>query len=274
MKKKEEMKKSIQSLFRLLSAVSTHQKTIMIHITKAGTLHQKIASRRKYQIESLKIIGNINQEDIQYICDMTGNGLDKQKKGNLSVLDLSEAIFSSAISKPNTIPAYLFCYCNKLNTITIPASTVNIEKNAFYRCTKLTSIIVPKENNYYTDVNGILFNKNKDTLLFYPKGKIGGYTIPNNITTLHASIFQDCNQLTSIVIPDSITTIQEEAFAGCYHLKEIFCLSSKPAQCSSTSCFNGVSKSSCTLYVPKGAYSSYWLAQPWGNFANIKEEKS
>lgn len=271
------MKKSIQSLFNLLSVVSTHPKAITIHITEAGTLSHKIASRRKYQIESLKIIGGINQKDIQYICDMAGSGSSKQHKGNLSVLDLSEATFTQAISnnnaQSNTIPAYLFCNCKKLNTIIIPASIVDIEKNAFYGCTKLAAIIVPKENHYYADINGVLFNKNKDSLLFYPKGKTGGYIIPNNITTLNASLFQDCIQLTSIVIPDSVTTIQEEAFSGCYHLKEIFCLSSKPAQCSSTSCFDGVSRSSCTLYIPKEAYSNYWLVQPWGDFVNIKEKR-
>lgn len=272
------MKKSILSLFRLLPAISTHPKTITIHIAEAGTLSHKIASRRKYQIESLKIIGNINQKDILYICDMADCGSCKKNNRNLSVLDLSEAIFSPAIpnnnSQPNTIPAYSFCNCKKLNTIIIPASTVNIEKNAFYKCTKLAAIIVPKENNYYADINGVLFNKNKDSLLFYPKGKTGGYIIPNNITTLNASIFQDCIQLTSIVIPDSVTTIQEEAFSGCYHLKEIFCLSSKPAQCSSTSCFDGVNRSSCTLYIPKGSYSNYWLVQPWGDFVNIKEKNT
>lgn len=27
----------------------------------------------------------------------------------------------------------------------------------------------------------------------------------------------------------------------------------------------------CTLYVPVGSYSAYWLASGWGDFINIKE---
>lgn len=266
------MKKIFKLLVNLLPTRTTQPETVIARLTEPGTLSRQIATRKKYQIGSLKVIGHINKTDIQYICDMAGSGSNKKLKGNLSLLDLSEAVFSTPPA--NILSSYLFCNCKKLNKIIIPQSTVKIEPNVFYGCTKLTSVIVPTENNQYADINGVLFNKDKNDLLFYPKGRGGEYTIPNNITLLHASIFQNCNQLTSIVIPKSVTMIMEEAFAECFHLKEIHCQSTVPPSCCDTSCFERVSRTSCTLYIPKGAYSNYWLTQTWGKFINIKEEKS
>ena len=266
------MKNIFKFLVSLLPTKVVQLGTATVNLASPGTLSKQIATTKKYHIGSLKIIGPINKTDIQYICDMAGSGINKKLKGNLSLLDLSEAVLNN--TPTNTLSSYLFCNCKKLNQIIIPQSTVNIEPNAFYGCTKLTSIIVPSENNHYADINGVLFNKDKNDLLFYPKGKVGKYIIPNNITQIHASIFQNCNQLTSIVIPESIKMIQEEAFAECLHLKEIHCRSVQPPLCCDNSCFERVSKTSCTLYIPKGAYSKYWLAQGWGKFINIKEEKS
>lgn len=246
--------------------------TVTANLTAPGTLSNQITTTKKYHIGSLKVIGPINKTDIQYICDMAGSGTNKKLKGNLSLLDLSEAVLDSPPA--NTLSSYLFSNCKKLNQIIIPQSTVNIEPNAFYGCTKLTSVIVPSANNHYADINGVLFNKDKNDLLFYPKGKVGKYIIPSNITLLHASIFQNCNQLTSIVIPESVKIILEKAFAECFHLKKIYCRSAQPPLCCNNSCFERVSKTSCTLYIPKGAYSNYWLTQTWGKFINIKEEKS
>jgi len=36
--------------------------------------------------------------------------------------------------------------------------------------------------------------------------------------------------------------------------------------------FENVNKSTCKLYVPIGSYSSYWIANVWGDFTNIIEE--
>ena len=61
---------------------------ITINLEKAGTLPDKIASSKKYQITNLKIIGEINGTDLRMIRDMAGSN---STDGKLSVLDLSEA---------------------------------------------------------------------------------------------------------------------------------------------------------------------------------------
>jgi len=89
------------------------------------------------------------------------------------------------------------------------------------RYPKLTTIEVASGNaNYYSEDN-ILFNKDKTTIIIYPKNKEGAYNIPNGVTTIEASAFNGCKNLTSIIIPNSVTRIGASAFYGCDSLTSV-----------------------------------------------------
>jgi hypothetical protein len=84
---------------------------------------------------------------------------------------------------------------------------------AFLGCTSLTAINVVADNNIYSSLNGVLFNKSKTVLIQFPGGKTGSYTIPNGVTTIRDGAFHYSN-LTGVTIPNSVTGIGEHAFAG------------------------------------------------------------
>jgi hypothetical protein len=91
----------------------------------------------------------------------------------------------------------------------------------FIECTNLTSITVDNANANYSSLDGVLFNKNKTTLILFPGGKGGSYTtIPNSVTSIGDYAFEFCTNLTSITIPNSVTFIGD-AFQFCTNLTSI-----------------------------------------------------
>ena len=114
-----------------------------------------------------------------------------------------------------------FYNCSSLELITIPDTVSNIDENTFYNCTNLLNINVDKENENYTDINGVLFNKSETSLIHYPAGKTGSYRIPSNVTEIKAYAFRNCAILTTINMPNSITLIGDSAFMGCSSLTSV-----------------------------------------------------
>ena len=103
---------------------------------------------------------------------------------------------------------------------TIPNSVI-IGDEAMSYCSGLTSINVSTDNPNYSSLDGVLFNKSKTTLIQYPGGKQGGYTIPNSVTQIGSAAFGGCIGLTSVTIPNSVTSIEYRVFYGCSGLTSI-----------------------------------------------------
>jgi len=130
-------------------------------------------------------------------------------------------------SSVTTIGNGAFGECSSLTSITIPSSVTTIGNGAFSGCSSLTSINVESENNYYVSEDGVLFNKNKTTIIRYPQGKTGTtYVIPNSVTDIGSGAFSNCNSLIAVTIPNSVTTIGDIAFMGCSSLASIIIPSS------------------------------------------------
>lgn len=209
-----------------------------------------------------------------------------------------------------------FLLCRKLSSITIPSSVISISGDAFL-WSGLSSIVIPASvktigkgsfqgttieitvdvnNPYFSSVDGVLFNKDKTTILQCTNFQKGHYSIPSTVTSVASYAFQFNNGLTSIYVPSSVNSIGERAFHGCcsiscitipaainqfgdavldwcIDLKSIQLLGDVPVdQNSSSRILNQVDRTNCTLYVPAGSLNKYKSSNLWNGFTHIIEE--
>ena len=121
-----------------------------------------------------------------------------------SSIEIKEIVYSvSSIGKD------AFSRCSSLTSITIPNSVTSIGEGAFYFCSGLTSITIP---NSVTSIGYSAFS--------YCYG-LTSITIPNSVTSIGKTAFNACSGLTSIIIPNSVTSIGNDAFSGCSGLTSI-----------------------------------------------------
>lgn len=114
-----------------------------------------------------------------------------------------------------TIGIQAFCDCDSLKTVIIPSSVNSIGFGAFEWCDSLTEIKVKSNNAYFTDINGVLYNKDKTKIIQYPKAKTQtSYIIPSSVTTVGRDAFEECENLKSIILPEKLTSIEESAFSS------------------------------------------------------------
>ena len=116
-----------------------------------------------------------------------------------------------------------FFNCDELVNVSIPASVKTIGNLAFADCAKLAGVTVSEDNaKFSSDANGVLFNKDKSELVYYPTGKASvSYVIPEGVILVGKYAFSGYDSLVTIVIPASVKTIDIGAFDDCEGLKKV-----------------------------------------------------
>jgi hypothetical protein len=124
----------------------------------------------------------------------------------------------TSISIPDSVSSIgdeAFSFCTSLTNVTIGTNVTNIGTAVFGYSTSLTAITVDTPNSAFSSLAGVLFNKSQTTLIQYPGGKIGSYTIPNTVTNIGTYACASCTSLTSVSIASSVASIEDSAFASC-----------------------------------------------------------
>ena len=207
------------------------------------------------------------------------------------------------------IGSYAFAGCSSLRTSYIGGNIKRIGSEAFKNCTSIqTMVIDPTDGGIdiagfegCTNLESVTINNivnNISAAAFKGCSKLKSFTVQDygNKLTIGKSAFEGCSSLKQFDFPTTETTIGDRAFYGCSEFKYIHLYGSTTAigasafaQCTHLACifvdmlkpikisqnvFEGVDKFACALYVPEGKYQPYWLADVWGDFANIVDNNN
>lgn len=144
--------------------------------------------------------------------------------------NLKKAILSDQI---NILSSSIFKNCSKLKTVHLPKSLTVIENAAFSDCTSLTTIKIPKnvvsinnssfintgtafvvdtDNSDFSSEDGVLYNKNKSTLLKFPSYKSGNYKTPGSVKKISSAAFRSCYKIKNVTIGEGITKLTKICF--------------------------------------------------------------
>ena len=137
-----------------------------------------------------------------------------------------------------------YSYKSSVKSVTLGDDVTSIGECAFYNCSSLTNLnisnaasigydalsgcysiksITANDTNtkYSSDEYGVLFDKNKTTLIQYPVGNSrSSYSVPATVTSIGKYAFEYCDALTSVYMP-SVTSIGWSAFYGCESLTSV-----------------------------------------------------
>ena len=236
----------------------TEQRTV--NVENPGSLSSLLNDYDKYRITNLKLKGELDIQDVEFIREMAGcyaeGGVPKYN-GHLWYLDMSEVKFKYpkeyayltiydkdggkneayiegklleefSCKSTNKLLAYLY----NLQSVVLPVDSSKDNIYFLYNCSGLTSVKIPSE---VTDIaKGTFSGCSGLTSIDIPSGvtSIGdrafygcsGLTsidIPSGVTSIAPSTFSDCSGLTSIDIPSGVTSIGWDAFYGCSGLTSI-----------------------------------------------------
>lgn len=209
-------------------------------INDAGQLTELVGDD-KYRFTTLSIAGFLNGDDLRTLRDMAGcDNEGKATAGQLSDIDLSGAQIAEGgkayaeghFTQTNVVGKAMLASCEKLKRIVLPLQTTKIEADAFRNCsslhtievptlvesietsagcTALTDINVQAGNSHYSSKDGVLLSGDGKSILWFPMGKGGEYTLPSTVTTVGDYAFRNC-RIETFHFADGLTSIGKYAF--------------------------------------------------------------
>lgn len=115
-----------------------------------------------------------------------------------------------------------FYGCSEVTSIDIPYSVLRIVDGAFKGCSGIKKFTVNENNQSYKDVDGILFSKDNKMLIKYPAQKeTAEYVISEEVAIICTEAFMDNAFLRKVSVGNFVTAISDNSFKNCTALEEV-----------------------------------------------------
>lgn len=136
----------------------------------------------------------------------------------------SEVFAHTGISYAVPLPNSLEYICSGTilakGTLRLPLKLMYLNA-AQFSCPNTTSFFISAKNDHFTVIDGVLFNKDKTILLFYPRGRKGSYVVPSFVKKIGDYAFWACEELTEIELNKELEEIGKSVFALCEKLTKV-----------------------------------------------------
>ena len=142
---------------------------------------------------------------------------------NNIIVDIPEIVeWQDQSYKVVEIAPFALRNCLAMKQLKVPKTCVKIHTTSLYYPPLLERIILDQDNTAYSDIDGVLFNKEQTILYSYPRGRMNEtYNVPDGVTTIADNAFFKCTWLHILKFPTSLTQIGQSAFAGCHALESL-----------------------------------------------------
>ncbi len=127
---------------------------------------------------------------------------------------LTDIVFNDGLEELSNDAFYS---CHSLKTVFLPAGLRIIEHHPFRKCKNLTAFKVSEDNPYLCEIDGVVFTRDKKTLLLFPSGRKGEYTIPEGTEKITPGAFMN-SMIERVVVPG---TVKEADFYDARELREL-----------------------------------------------------
>ncbi len=193
-------------------------------------------------LEEITISGPLNGDDLCCLRAMMGRDSEGGDTGGRLVrADLTEVVITSGggaydqghFALDNVVGTGMFAGLDRLERVTLPSTATRIAENAFTGCAALREITIPasvrevgqssgctslerimvdKANQHFTSADGVLLNATGSSILWFPMGKSGDYTLPASVTSIGDYAFRQCS-IRRFTLPDGLREIGKGAFS-------------------------------------------------------------
>ncbi len=114
-----------------------------------------------------------------------------------------------------------FANCTSLKNVSIGSGCTSISSTAFLNANVIEKITVAGDNANYSSVDGALLNKEKTSIVLYPKSKSGEFVIPDTVTSIADDAFDNAPKLTKVTIGENVKSVGTGAFRNCDSLATV-----------------------------------------------------
>jgi len=122
----------------------------------------------------------------------------------------------------SSIGSYAFAYCLALTEVNLPGSVNTLGESVFMGCENIRAFQVDEANEHFSaDSLGVLYDKEKTTLIRCPQAYSGNYDIAEGVKMIAYGAFENCANLTGVTFPESLKMICD-SFDYCSALETVF----------------------------------------------------